>query len=52
MIPAMNLTWDEEICLRPYTPSMELPEDVLYMFIKKQPKLQELIDKFELIMEY
>ena len=32
-------------------PKPELPEDILYMFTRKNPMVQKLIDAFELELE-
>ena len=47
-----NMEWDEELIFRPRKVEMELAEDVIVMMMKKQPMLQELIDHFDLEMEY
>ena len=43
--------WVDEIISQRYTPEMEIPEDILYLLLKKNPVLQELIDEFDLEME-
>ena len=47
-----NLSWDEELILSKWEPPIELSEDVLVMMLRKNPLLQELIEHFELEMEF
>ena len=47
-----DLPWDEALTRSPYKPQPELPEDVLFLMMKKQPKLADLINHFNLEMEY
>ena len=47
-----DLEWDEELCLTTWEAPMELPEDVVIMFTRKEPMVQELIDRFNLDLEY
>jgi len=42
---------DDLIYSRKKEPERELPEDILFYFLKKNPMLQVLIDKHELAME-
>jgi len=47
--------WDwvyELIESKPYTPEMSLPEDIHFYFLKKQPLLEDLIERFDLMLEY
>ena len=37
---------------KPHTPPMELPEDIVHYFIKQQPLLEDLIERFDLMLEY
>jgi len=46
-----NWEWVDELIFKPYKPKPELPEDVLFLMLKKQPLLQDLINHFELQME-
>jgi len=47
-----NPSWDEELTHFIYKPQPELPEDVLYILLNKNPKLSELIERFDLELEY
>lgn len=47
-----DLEWWEQICLTPWVPQMELPEDLYVFFLRKNPHLQELIDRFDLDLEF
>ena len=44
------MEWEEieEIILRKQEVEMELPEDVITYMLKKNPKIQNLIDTFDL----
>jgi len=45
-------SWDEELIFQRTERVMELPEDALIYLLRKQPKLQLLIDAFVLSLEY
>ena len=49
----MDNSWDwaDELISQRSEPIMELPEDVLIMMMRKNPLLEELMDKLELEME-
>lgn len=47
-----DLSWDEEICLKPYSAEMELPEDLLFYFGKINPLIYDLIEKYDLELVY
>lgn len=52
MMDDCELSWDEALALKPYKPDMELPEDVAVMFMRKNRYLQELMDKWDLDLEF
>ena len=43
--------WVYELIEQKYEPQPELPEDCLFILLKKNPLLQDLIDKYSLQME-
>lgn len=46
------LEWDEILALQGYEIPMELPEDLLFYFAKKNPYLLELMETHSLEIEY
>lgn len=44
--------WTEELITFKYKPQPELPEDILFMMLKKYPNLQQFIEKYDLQLEY
>jgi len=47
-----NPSWDEELIRLKKNHEPELPEDVLFVFLKRNPALINLIEKFDLRIEY
>jgi hypothetical protein len=45
-------SWDEELTRNRYRPVPELPEDVLFHMLKRNPQLEKFINDFNLEIEY
>lgn len=47
-----DASWDEELIKYKHKPQPELPEDILYILLEKNPKLADLIERYDLSLEY
>jgi hypothetical protein len=46
-----DLSWDEEMLLKPWEHKPDLPEDIYTLFTRKAPIVKELMDRYDLDIE-